>query len=75
MWSRISSLTCCVIALCLILQLTACTRIPHDAPRDFGWEKIDYRTAKYSHHILPNGQVHVEITHLPLEGITPEMLL
>ena len=74
MMSKASSCIYRFVALWFAFQITACTNLSHDAPRDFAWPVIDYKTAKYSHTILPNGQIHLEITHLPLEGITPEML-
>ena len=61
-------------ALWFALQIVACTNLSHDAPRDFAWKVVDYKAAKYSHTVLPNGQIHLEIIHLPLVGITPEML-
>ena len=63
----------------LILLLTAlwATQRPtwqHDAPRHFPWAVADYRLAHATHRILPTGQIELEIDHLPLTGITPEML-
>lgn len=66
-------------AALLILLLTAlwATNRPawqHDAPRYLPWAVADYRLAHASHRILPTGQIELEIDHLPLTGITPEML-
>ena len=57
----------------LLLLLTGCG-FPHDTPRHFPWPSADYTKASYSHEVLPDGRVRLSITHLPLEGITPEML-
>lgn len=46
----------------------------HDAPRNLPWPVADYRAAHFSHKTLPNGQIQLEIDHLPLVGITPAML-
>jgi len=46
----------------------------HDAPRQLPWSVPDYRPAKTAHTVLPDGRIRIEITHLPLNGIRPEML-
>ena len=56
------------------LALLAGCGFPRDAPRHFPWPNADYTTASYSHEVLPDGRIRLSITHLPLDGITPEML-
>lgn len=46
----------------------------HDAPRDLPWAVADYRTAQFSHQILPDGRIRLQIEHLPLPDISPQML-
>jgi len=46
----------------------------HDAPRHLPWAVPDYRPATSTHRVLPDGRILIEITHLPLIGIRPEML-
>ena len=46
----------------------------HDAPRHLPWSVPDYRPGKASHSVLADGRLRIEITHLPLNGIRPEML-
>jgi len=68
--------------LLLVLAIVAATAIwwlthptwQHDAPRDLPWKVADYQKARFSHQTLPDGQIRIEIEHLPLHGITPEML-
>jgi hypothetical protein len=45
-----------------------------DAPRDLPWPVADYRQAQAGHEVLPGGQLQMRIEHLPLPGITPQML-
>ena len=66
-----------LIALCLLLPSAwwlVRPSWPHDAPRDLPWIAADYRQAHCSHLTLPNGQIQLQIDHLPLVDITPEML-
>jgi hypothetical protein len=67
-----------LFGLITLLVLTALWNMrpswQHDAPRDLPWAVADYRQANFSHQTLPNGQIQLEIDHLPLVGITPEML-
>jgi len=46
----------------------------HDPPRSLPWAVPDYRPAHATHRVLPDGRLRIEITHLPLTGIRPEML-
>lgn len=46
----------------------------HDTPRRLPWAVPDYRQAQFAHETLPDGRVRLAITHLPLAGVTPEML-
>jgi hypothetical protein len=46
----------------------------HDAPRTLPWTVPDYRPAQAQHSVLPDGRIRIEITHLPLTGIRPEMV-
>lgn len=45
-----------------------------DAPRQLPWTVPDHRSASAAHSVLPDGRLKIEITHLPLTGIRPEML-
>jgi hypothetical protein len=71
-----------LIALALAIVVTmaavAAVRISrgfvHDEARNFPWPVPDHRAAQVMHVVLPDGRIHLEIEHLPLEGITPQML-
>ena len=67
-----------LLGICVLLLLAAWLAMrptwQHDAPRNLPWAVADYRQAHFSHQTLPNGQIQLEIDHLPLIGITPEML-
>lgn len=66
-----------VIMLALFLLITwraTLSSWTHDLPRDLPWSPADYRTAHFSHKTLPDGRILLEIDHLPLANITPEML-
>ena len=47
----------------------------HDQPRDLPWTLPDYKEAKTEFHILEDGRLAITIEHLPLPGVTPEMLI
>lgn len=57
-----------------LLTLAACTRYERDPPRDFAWPPLDLSTANVQHEVLDDGRLHLRIEHVPLPGITPEML-
>jgi hypothetical protein len=67
-----------LLGICVLLLLAVWLAMrptwQHDAPRNLPWAVADYRQAHFSHQTLPNGQIQLEIDHLPLIGITPEML-
>ncbi len=68
-----------IAVLFILLALTALwtnlrSAWQHDAPRNLPWTVADYRLAHATHRTQPTGQVSLEIDHLPLTGITPEML-
>ena len=67
-----------LIGVCTLALLTGWWLLQpkwqHDTPRDLPWAVADYRQANFSHQTLANGQIQLEINHLPLVGITPEML-
>lgn len=48
--------------------------LQHDAPRTLPWKVPDHRPAQATHRVLPDGRLRIEITHLPLTGIRPEMV-
>ena len=56
------------------LAIKATRGFEHDMPRQLPWAVPDYTKARYGHEILPDGRIQMQITHLPLIGITPEML-
>lgn len=60
--------------LAISLFLAGCGSFAHDTPRKFPWQVPDFKEASYTHRTLPDGRIHLQITHLPLDGITPEML-
>jgi hypothetical protein len=67
-----------LIGICALILLSALSAMrptwQHDAPRDLPWQVADFGKAHFSHQTLPNGQIQLEIDHLPLQSITPEML-
>ncbi|MBF7730976.1 hypothetical protein [Pseudomonas sp. N040] len=67
-----------LLALCLLLGLTIWWLMrptwQHDVPRDLPWAVADYRTAHFSHQTLPDGRIRLQIEHLPLPDISPQML-
>ena len=68
-----------IIGLALLLGLGLLWLKPgrgllHDAPRTLPWSVPDYRLGKASHSVLADGRLRIDITHLPLSGIRPEML-
>ncbi len=48
---------------------------PHDQPRNLPWTLPDYKQAKTEFHRLEDGRLAITIEHLPLPGVTPEMLI
>lgn len=58
----------------VFLWLNPAKPLLHDAPRQLPWSVPDYRPAKTAHSVLPDGRILIEITHLPLKDIRPEML-
>jgi hypothetical protein len=67
------------LAAMVLLAATALLLQPgkglvHDAPRTLPWTVPDYRPAQTRHAVLPDGRIRIEITHLPLRGIRPEMV-
>jgi len=72
---KISGITFIVILLLLIFMwLKPLPKVKHDAPRVVPWELPDYRQAKTNIEILNDGRIQIEIEHLPLHDITPEMV-
>ena len=58
----------------LVVWLKPSKGLLHDAPRSLPWAVPDYRPAKAMHSVLPDGRIRIQITHLPLNGIRPEMV-
>ncbi|UAA40043.1 hypothetical protein KIH87_06750 [Paraneptunicella aestuarii] len=51
--------------------------MPHlerDSPRTLPWHLPDYRNAQFHYEVLDDGRLHIEIEHLFLSGIQPNML-
>lgn len=65
----------CLLAALALLWLKPGSGLLHDAPRQLPWSVPDYRPAKARHSVLPDGRIRIDITHLPLTGIRPEMLM
>jgi hypothetical protein len=57
-----------------VLWLKPSRALVRDAPRQLPWSVPDYRLGKASHSVLADGRLRIDITHLPLSGIRPEML-
>ncbi len=47
---------------------------PHDPPRELPWLTPDTSAASTSYQYLDNGQILIQITHIPLTNISPNMV-
>ena len=46
----------------------------HHQARQLPWQLDDHTQANYQSQVLDDGRLHISITHLPLNNITPEMV-
>ncbi len=81
MKSLIKHTTIIAAALGMLLILAAAflwfkplPSFPHDAQRDLPWQLPDYKAANTHMEILEDGRIKIEIEHLPLVNIKPEMV-
>lgn len=72
-YSLAALLLALVIVLAVLWQLPQPT-VAHDPPRDLPWQLPDHRLAKKNYEYLADGKISVVTHHLPLPGITPDML-
>ena len=71
--------TAILLLILLVMALTALWLKPqvnfhHDQPRHLPWLLPDYKLAKTSVEVLADGRIKIEIEHLPLTNISPEMV-
>ena len=71
---RTAWLIVALLVLGAVCRLVLRSNVQHDAARQFPWPVPDYRLAEHSHVVLPDGRIRLNITHLPLAGISPDML-
>ena len=71
---KLAILMAVLLAGAVALWLKPAKGLLRDAPRQLPWTVPDYRSASATHSVLPDGRIKIEITHLPLSGIRPEML-
>lgn len=57
-----------------VLWLKSSQPLRHDAPRHLPWSVPDYHAGKAEHSVLSDGRIEINITHMELTGIRPEML-
>ncbi len=63
-----------LLLLVAILWFKPPGQFPHDTPRDLPWQLPDYTQAKTQYKILDDGRIQIDIEHLPLVGVSPEMV-
>ncbi len=63
-----------LILLMAIMWFKPLNSFPHDTPRDLPWQLPDYTQAKSEYKILEDGRIQIHIEHLPLKGVSPEMV-
>jgi len=70
----IAALGILVILAATFLWFKPLPSFPHDAQRDLPWQLPDYKAANTHMEILDDGRIKIEIEHLPLVNIEPQMV-
>ncbi len=70
----IATLLALLVLIAAILWFKPQASFPHDTARDLPWQLPDYQAANTQIKILSDGRIKIDIEHLPLNHIQPEML-
>jgi len=71
---NLSALLTALLLLASVLMLLPAPDFERHAPRDLPWVLPDHSQAWKQVEVLDNGQLHLKIEHLPLNGISPAMV-
>jgi hypothetical protein len=72
---RVSAALLVVTVTIAIVWILPQPTVTHDPPRDLPWALPDHRLAEKAYEYLQDGRIRVITHHLPLPGITPDMLV